>query len=143
MFLGVTAYYSMSDTSVRGLTVKVFNVSRFCTPDPGITDPVVAYDISSSVWSTHSLRTSLTNLKFILSVDDVRVGTVNETDRSLDPGQGASFSLSFKDFNLSPDSLASSSRIVLTVTAQVSAGVSSSTLTRSDSFQQDFGSTAC
>lgn len=143
VYAGAAAYYVMSDTSVRGLTVKMFSLSRFCTEDSGIADRIVTYNVAGSVWSSHSLRTSISNLKFTLAVDGVRVETVNGENVSFDPGNGSSFFLTFKDPTVDPRSLSSSPKIVLSLTALVSAGIASSTLTRSDSLLQDFGTTSC
>lgn len=143
VYAGATAYYVMSDTSVRGLTVKMFSLSRFCTEDSGIADRIVTYNVAGSVWSSHSLRTSISNLQFTLAVDGVRVETVNGENVSFDPGNGSSFFLTFKDPTVDPRSLSSSQNVVLSLTALVSAGIASSTLTRSDSLLQDFGTTSC
>ena len=143
VYAGATAYYVMSDTSVRGLTVKMFSLSRFCTEDSGIADRIVTYNVAGSIWSSHSLRTSISNLQFTLAVDGVRVETVNGENVSFDPGNGSSFLLTFKDPTVDPRSLSSSQNVVLSLTALVSAGIASSTLTRSDSLLQDFGTTSC
>ena len=143
VYAGATAYYVMSDTSVRGLTVKMFLLSRFCTVDSGISDRIVTYNVAGSIWSTHSLRTSISNAQFTLVVDGVRVETVNGENVSFDPGNGSSFLLTFKDPSVDPRSLPSSPKVVLSLTALVSAGIASSTLTRSDSLLQDLGTTSC
>ena len=143
VYAGAAAYYVMSDTSVRGLTVKMFFLSRFCTEDSGIAARIVTYNVAGSIWSTHSLRTSISNAQFTLVVDGVRVETVNGQNVSFDPGNGSSFLLTFKDPTVDPRSLSSSPKVVLSLTAMVSAGIASSTLTRSDSLLQDFGTTTC
>ena len=143
VYAGATAYYVMSDTSVRGLTVKMFFLSRFCTEDSGIAARIVTYNVAGSIWSTHSLRTSISNAQFTLVVDGVRVETVNGENVSFDPGNGSSFLLTFKDPSVDPRSLPSSPKVVLSLTAMVSAGIASSTLTRSDSLLQDLGTTSC
>jgi len=140
---GVTTYYVMSDTSVRGLTVKMFCVSRSFPPDSGVFDRVVTYNIQTSVWSTHSLRTSLSSVQFSLTVDGTKIGTSNETGASFDPGNSAPFNLTFKDLTVDPNSLPMSPELVLSITATVTAGIVTSTLTRSDSLVQDFASPSC
>lgn len=136
-------YYVMADTSVRGLTVRAFYVSRFCTSDTGITDQVVNYEVQASVWSTQSIRTSLTNIQFTLVTSLGHVATASGNDALLDPGKGASFTLVFKDDSLDPHSLPRSQDLILSITATVSAGLVKATLTRSHSLSRDFGSTSC
>ena len=143
VYAGVATYYVMSDTSVRGLTVKMFYVSRSCTPDSGTFNRAATYNIQTSVWSTHSLRTSLSNVQFSLAVDGTEVGTTNETGVPFDPGNSAPFILTFKDLNVDPNSLPRSPELVLSLTATVTAGIVTATLTRSDSLVQNFASTSC
>lgn len=143
VYSAAATYYVMSDTSVQGLTVKIFNVSRSCTDDSGTFAQVANYLIQSSVWSTHSLRTSLSNIQFILTVDGVEVGTSSQGNVSFDPGNSAPFTLTFKDLTVDPSSLPRSPVLVLSLTATVSAGIATSTLTRSDSLVQNFVSTSC
>ncbi len=143
VYAAAAAYYVMGDTSVRGLTLKVFYVSRFCTNDPGTTGQVVNYEVKASVWSTQSIRTSLTDIKFTLVSDRGHVATTSGSDAFLDPGKAASFTLAFKDDSLDPHSLPRSQDLVLSITATVSAGLVKATLTRSDSLSQDFRSTSC
>ncbi len=136
-------YYVMADTSVRGLNVRAFYVSRFCASDSGITDQVVNYYVQASVWSAQSIRTSLTNIQFSLTANGGHLATVSGNDAFLDPGKGAPFTLIFKDDSLDPHSLPRSQDLVLSITATVSAGLVKATLTRSDSLSWDFGSTSC
>lgn len=140
---GVTTYYVMSDTSVRGLTVKMFCPSRSFPADSGIFDRAVTYNIPTSVWSTHSLRTSLSSVQFSLAVDGTKIGTTNETGASFEPGNSAPFVLTFKHLNVDPNTLPRSPELVLSMTATVTAGIVTSTLTRSDSLVRDFASPSC
>jgi hypothetical protein len=136
------AYGVMSDTSVRGLTVKMFNVSRYCTISPG---PLMTlnYNLRGSIWSASSIQTSLSHLTFTLSVDGSVIGTNSLGDSSFGPGQGVPFSLTFTHPTLNPTVLPLSSRLALTVTATVAAGLYSATETASDSTLQTFSSTGC
>ena len=136
-------YYVMSDTSVRGLTVKVFNVSRSCSADSGIFAQAANYLITAEVWSTHSLRTSLSGIEFSLTVEGVRIGNTSQSNASFDPGKSAPFTLNFRDLSSNPNLLPPSPKLVLSITATVSAGVAVSTLTRSDTIVQNFVSTFC
>ena len=133
----------MSDMSVQGFTVKVFDVIRSCSGDSPVSNKVVNYDVHASVWSTQSLRTSVTDIKFTFVTDGKQVSTATARDVFLDPGQGAPVTLNFKDLGVDPNSLPRTLDLVLTVTANVSAGIISSPLTRSDSLTEDFGSTSC
>lgn len=143
VYSGAATYYVMSDTSVRGLTVRIFNVSRSCTADSGTFPQVANYLITASVWSTHSLRTSLNSVQFSLTIDGAHLGTSSQSNVSFDPGKSAPFTPTFKDLSVDPSSLPLSPELVLSITATVSAGVATSTLTRSDSFVQNFVSTSC
>lgn len=128
-----TTYAVMSDTSVKGLTVRISNPTRTCRIDPLTDAKIVTFSLSALVYSTHSLRTSISQVRLQLSADGVVLGTMNETDRAFDPGQGTSYALIFKDPALDPSSLPASSRLVLAITAQVSAGIYSMKITASDS----------
>ena len=140
---GVATYYVMSETSVRGLTVRMFYVSRFCTPDSGTFDQVANYEIQASIWSTHSLRTSLNSIQFSLSVDGRTVGTSNQSSVFIDPGNSAPFVLGFQDLGVAPSSLPRAPELILGITATATAGMVTSTMTRSDVLTQEFASTGC
>ncbi len=143
VYAGATAYYVLSETSVRGLTVKIYSASRNCTVDPETSQQVVNYSVTALVWSSTSLQTSLRNVQFTLSVDRVAVGVQAGTAASFAPGGGATYSLAFKDPSLSPTLLPQSSELLLTISADVQAGIVGSSLTRSDGLSQDFGSVTC
>ena len=129
-----TAYAVMSDASVRGLTVRISNPIRTCSIDSLTDARMVTFSLSAIVYSTHSLRTSISQVRLQLAADGVAVGTANETDRAFDPGQGTSYStLLFKDPVLDPSNLPASSNLVLAITAQVSAGFYRMKTTASDS----------
>lgn len=102
VYAGAATYYVMSETSVRGLSVKVYSISRFCTVETGSSTEVVNYLVGASVWSTTSLQTSLNNVKFALSVDGVEIGVLNQTSASFSPGGGVPYSLTFQDPSVSP-----------------------------------------
>ena len=132
-FAAGATYAVMSDVSVRGLTVRISNPARTCPIDPMTEAKIVTFSLSALVYSTQSLRTSISQVKLQLSADGVSLGAVNETDRTFDPGQGTSYALLFKDLALNPSSLPASSLLVLAITAQVSAGIYSMKITASDS----------
>jgi hypothetical protein len=132
-------YAVMSDTSVRGLTVKMSNPTRTCPIDPLTDAKIVTFSLSALVYSTHSLRTSISQVRLQLSANGVALGIMNETDRGFDPGQGTSYTLSFRDPSLDPSSLPASPMLVLAITAQVSAGIYSMKITASDSQTVSFG----
>jgi hypothetical protein len=136
------AYGVMSDTSIRGLTVKVFNVSRYCTIIPGPLK-TLNYNLRGSIWSTSSIQTSLSHLTFTLSVDGSVIGTNSLGDSFFGPGQGVPFNLTFTHPTLNPTVLPLSSRLVLTITATAAAGLYSATEAASDSTLQTFSSTGC
>ncbi len=137
-----TTYAVMSDTSVKGLTVKIFNPTRTCPIDPLTDAKIVTFSLTALIYSTHSLRTSISQVRLQLSADGVALGAVNATDRAFDPGQGTSYPLLFKDPALDPSSLPASSKLVLSITAQVSAGIYSMKVTASDSETVSLG-TGC
>lgn len=139
---GSTTYAVMSDNSIHGLTVKMYNVSRVCIPNSSNTAKIVTFKIGNAlVWSTSSLQTSLTHVNFNLTADGFQVGAVAGKDASFGPGQSASYSLTFQNPAIDPGSLPPSSRLALTVTALVSAGLYSSWVTAFDSEIEIFGPT--
>src|SRR5206468_8623939 len=88
------AYGVMSDTSVRGLTVKMFNVSRYCTAQSS-SPRTLNYNVRGEIWSASSIQTSLSHISFTLSVDGSVMGTATQSDTSFGPGQSVSFNLTF------------------------------------------------
>jgi hypothetical protein len=145
-YSAAAAYGVMSDTSIRGLTVKMFNVSRYCTTQSSSLK-TLSYNIRGSIWSTSSIQTSLSHLSFTLSVDGLIVGTNPQGDSSFGPGQGVSFNLTFTHPTLNPTPnptmLPLSSRLVLTLSATVAAGLYSAAEAASDSTVQSFASGGC
>ena len=137
------AYGVMSDTSVRELTVKMFDVSRHCTTNPSTTLKTLNYNVRGSIWSTSSIQTSLSHLTFTLSVDGSIIGTNSQGDGSFGPGQSVAFNLIFPHPTLNPTTLPLSSRLVLTVSATVAAGLYSANEAASDNTLQTFSSTGC
>jgi hypothetical protein len=137
------AYGVMSDTSIRGLTLKMFDVSRYCTTNPSTTLKTLNYNVRGSIWSTSSIQTSLSHLTFTLSVDGSIIGTNSQGDSSFGAGQGVAFNLVFTHPTLNPTTLPLSSRLVLTVSATVAAGLYSANEAASDSTLQTFSSTGC
>src|SRR5712692_5485962 len=137
------AYGIMSDTSIRGLTVKMFNVSRYCTTNQSTSLKTLNYNVRGSIWSTSSIQTSLSHMTFTLSVDGLVIGTGSQGDSSFGAGQGVSFNLVFPHPTLNPTTLPLSSRLVLTVSATVAAGLYSANEAASDNTLQTFASTGC
>ena len=142
-YTGAAAYGVMSDTSIRGLTVKMFNVSRYCTTIPSTLLKTLNYNVRGSIWSSSSIQTSLSHLSFTLSVDGSVIGTNSQADSSFGPGQGVSFNLIFSHPTLNPATLPLSSTLVLTLSATVAAGLYSTTEAASDSTTQTFTGTGC
>jgi len=135
-------YGVMSDMSIRGLTVKMFNVSRYCTT-PSDSLKTLNYNVRGSIWSTTSLQTSLSHLSFTLSVDGSVIGTATRGDTSFGPGQSAPYNVTFTHPTLNPTVLPLSSKLVLTLGAMGSAGLYSQAQSTSDSSVQNFGSSTC
>ena len=142
-YAAVATYSVMSDTSARGLTVKMYAISRNCSTSSPSSPKTLSYTVGGSIWSSSSLPTSLTHLTFTLSVDGSVVGTTTGSDSSFGPGQSTSFSLSFTNPILNPTTLPQTSRLVLDLTATVASGLYSSTLSTSDNTLQSFGTTGC
>jgi hypothetical protein len=136
-------YGVMSDTSARGLTVKMYTISRNCSTVPADSVKTLSYSIGGSIWSSSSLPTNLTHLSFTLSVDGSVIGTATGSDSSFGPGQSAAFNLPFTNPTLNPTTLPKSSQFVLDLTATVASGLYSSTESASDSNLQSFGTTGC
>ena len=135
------AYGIMSDTSIRGLTVKIFNVSRYCTTNQSL--KTLNYNVRGSIWSTSSLQTILSHMTFTLSVDGSVIGTGSQSDTSFGPGQSAPYNVTFTHPTLNPTVLPLSSKLVLTLSAMVSAGLYSQAQSTSDSSVQNFGTSTC
>ena len=136
---GSATYAVMSDTSIHGLTVRFYNnVSRYCT------NSALTFNFTQAVvYSTTSLETSLSHVHFTMSADGLLVGTLSAQDSKFGPGQSASYSLIFTNATLDPHSQPPKSQIALGITALVSAGLYSSTITASDSELVTFSSPPC
>src|SRR6266704_1851075 len=138
---GSATYAVMSDTSIHGLTVRFYNVSRYC---PDSTTPVLTFNFSQVVvYSSASLETSLSHVQFTMSADGVLVGSVSAQDSKFGPGQSVSYSLTFSNATLDPHSQPLNSNIFLGITALVGAGLYSSTTTASDSELVTFSGPPC
>jgi len=138
----VSATYGiMSDTSIHGLTVKMFNVSRYCTTDQSV--KTLNYNVRGSIWSASSLQTILRSQTFTLSVDGSVIGTGSQSDTSFGPGQSAPFNVTFTHPTLNPTILPMSSKLVLTLSATVAAGLYSSNVAASDNSLQVFITIGC
>src|SRR2546425_9356932 len=141
-YSAAAAYGVMSDTSVRGLTVKMFNVSRYCIAQSSSLR-TLNYNVRGAIWSASSIQTSLSHVSFTLSVDGSVMGTATQSDTSFGPGQSVSFNLTFTDPTLNPTMLPLSSKLVLSLSATVAAGLYSATEATSDSTIQAFTGTGC
>jgi hypothetical protein len=135
---GSATYAIMSDTSIHGLTVKFYNVSRYCT------NSTLTFNFNQVVvYSTTSLETSLSHVYFTMSAGGMLVGTMSAHDSKFAPGQSVSYPLTFSNTTIDPHSQPLKSQIVLGITALVSAGLYSSTITASDSELVTFSSLLC
>jgi hypothetical protein len=140
-FAGIGTYGIMSDMSIHGLTIKFYNVSRYC---PAGTTTVTFSFGSVVVFSSNSLPTSLHQVSFAVSADGFPVATIQVADSSFNPGQSAMYSnLVFSNGALDPSSQPSSSTIGLTINAQVGAGLFSSQASSSITQVVNFGSPPC
>jgi len=136
---GSATYAVMSDTSIHGLTVRFYNnVSRYCT------NSTLTFNFNQVVvYSTSSLETSLSHVHFMMSADGVLVGTVSAQDSKFGPGQSVSYPPTFGNATIDPHAQPLKSQIALGITALVSAGLYSSTITASDSELVTFSSLPC
>ena len=138
---GSATYAVMSDTSIHGLSVRFYNVSRYCTNS---TTAVLTFIFNQVVvYSSTSLETSLSHVQFTMSADGVLVGSVSAQDSRFGPGQSVSYSLTFSNATLDPHSQPLKSNIFLGITDLVSAGLYSSTTTASDSELVTFSGPPC
>jgi hypothetical protein len=138
-------YGVMSDTSIRGLTVRMFNVSRYCATQSNSLQSL-NYNLKGAIWSASSIQTSLSHMTFTLSVDGLVIGTVSQRDASFGPGQSVQFNLTFTHPTLNPTKqtiLPLSSTLVLSLSATVAAGLYSTSEAASDNSLQTFTSTGC
>ena len=129
---GSAGYAVMSDTSIHGLTVKFYDVSRYCTPT-GSTDVLTFKFTNAVVYSSASLEVSLSHVTFAMASNGVPIGTFSGLDAKFGPSQSVSYTPIFSNSTIDPRSQPLSSQIVLSVTAQASAGPYSTTTTTSDS----------
>jgi hypothetical protein len=141
-FAGTTTFAIMSDNSVHGLTVRFSYVTRFCNTTGTqtiltyLTHPVIVY-------SSNSLQTTISHVTFAMSVGGTRIGTTTAGDASFGPGQSYSYFLAFSNSALDPRSQPLNSQVVLTISAQVSAGLLTSQVTSSDTETIHFSSQTC
>ena len=138
-------YGVMSDMSIRGLTVKTFNVSRYCAIQSNSLE-TLNYNLKGAIWSASSIQTSLSHMTFTLSVDGLVIGTGSQSDASFGPGQSVQFNVTFTNPTLNPTKqtvLPLSSNLVLTLSATVAAGLYSATEAASYNTLQTFTSTGC
>ena len=139
---GAATYAVMSDTSIHGLTVKFYDVSRYCTPTGSI--DVLTFKLTNAVvYSSASLEVSLSHVTFAMASNGVPIGTFSGPDAKFGPGQSVSYTPIFSNSTIDPRSQPLSSQIVLSVTAQVSAGPYSTTTTTSDSALVTFPGPLC
>jgi len=138
---GSATYAVMSDTSIHGLSVRFYNVSRYCTNS---TTAVLTFIFNQVVvYSSTSLETSLSHVHFTMSADGILVGSVSAQDSKFGPGQSVSYSPIFTNATLDPHSQPLKSNIFLGITALVGAGLYSSTTTASDSDLVTFSGPPC
>ncbi|HET7404949.1 MAG TPA: hypothetical protein VFJ63_02435 [Candidatus Bathyarchaeia archaeon] len=141
-FAVLTSFAVMSDNSVHGLTVRFSYVTRFCNTTATqtvltyLTHPVIVY-------SSNSLETTISHVTFTMSVGGTLIGSTAAGDASFGPGQSYSYFLEFSNSTLDPNSQPLNSQVVLTITAQVSAGFLSSRVTASDTESIHFSSQTC
>ena len=143
VFVATTTYTVMSDSSVHGLSTKISYSNRYCATSTATLAKNVTFYILASVWSTSSLHTSISSATVSLMVDGKNLGASQVPPSSWDPGQYATFTLTFQDPTASPQSLPKASTLTLSVTAQASAGIASAQVTASDKTVQTFGNTSC
>jgi hypothetical protein len=139
---GLGTFAVLSDNSIHGLTVRFYNVSWSCPASPPDPNSVLTFKFGNVVvYSSNSLATSLSHVSFSMSTNGVTVGTTQTPDASFGPGQSASYStLTFSNPGLNPAAQPLSSQLVLTINAQVSAGLYSSQASASDSDLVHFSS---
>jgi len=140
---GSATYAVMSDTSIHGLTVKFYDASRYCTNPTGSIDVLNFKFTNAVVYSSASLEVSLSHVTFAMASDGVPIGTFSGPDARFGPGQSVSYTPIFSNSTIDPHSQPLSSQIVLSITAQVSAGPYSTTTTTSDSALVTFPGPLC
>lgn len=141
-FAGITTFAIMSDNSVHGLTVRFSYVSRFCNTT-GIQPTLTYLTHPVIVYSSNSLGTTISHVTFAMSVGGTQIGTTSAGDASFGPGQSYSYLLVFSNSTLDPRAQPINSQVVLTISAQVSAGLLTSRVTSSDTETIHFSSQNC
>src|SRR5207245_10472703 len=74
---GSATYAVMSDTSIHGLTVRFYNVYRYCNSTTAV---LTFHFIQVVVYSAASLETSLSHVHFTMSADRLLVRSVTPQD---------------------------------------------------------------
>lgn len=144
-FAGVATFAAMSDSSIHGLTVRFYNVTWTCTPtDSNHPNPLLIFRFGSVVvYSSASLPTTVSRVSFSMSANGIQLGTVSTQDSSFGPGQNAVYMIAFNNTGLDPRSQPLQQRVILTINAQLSAGIYSSQASASDSELVKFSTQAC
>ena len=144
-FAGVATFAAMSDSSIHGLTVRFYDVTWACTPtDSNHQNPFLIFRFGSVVvYSSASLPTTLSHVSFSMSANGIQIGTLSVQDSSFGPGQNALYTLMINNNGLDPSSQPLQQRIILTINAQLSAGIYSSQASASDYELVKFSSQAC
>ena len=141
-FAGITTFAIMSDNSVHGLTVRFSYVSRFCNTTG--TQPALTYLAHPViVYSSNSLQTTISHVTFSMSVGGTQIGTTSAGDANFGPGQSYSYFLEFRNSTLDPRAQPFNTQVVLTISAQVSAGLLTSRVTSSDTENIQFSNQSC
>ena len=141
-FVGVGTFAVLSDNSIRGLTVRFYNLSWSCGSSP--TSSVLTLTFGSVVvYSSSSLTTSVSKPVFSISFNGLILGNVTGSDKSFGAGQSASYGFSIAAPTLNPHSQPLSPEIGITINAQVAAGLYSTPETASFSETVQFSGQPC
>ena len=142
-FAGLATFSVISDTSIHGLTLRFYgNVSRNCNYSG--TYPILIFIVHTlTVYSSNSLTTSLSHVTFAMSTDGIQIGTVNGADSRFNAGQSFTYSPIFSNPTIDPHSQPLVSNIMLSINAQVSAGLYSGQAVASDTETVHFSSLPC
>ena len=138
---GVGTFAVLSDNSIRGLTVRFYNVSWSCGSPQS---PVLTLTFGSIVvYSSSSLTTSVSKPVFSVSLNGLTIGNVTGSDKSFGPGQSASYGFSIAAPTINPHSQPLSPEIAITINARVSAGLYSTSESASFSEPVQFSGQPC
>ena len=134
VIVALAATYGFSYQSARGLTVEIAQISR--TYNPSAYGASIEFDVEAHVWSTNSLDTSIDQVQFGFSADNIPFQTESARGSTFSPHSFLQYNLRFIDSNSQEATTLvdrTSNRISLSISTFVVAGFYSGSVSPSSS----------